>query len=99
MIVTVSSGMFAAAVLLFIAHLLARRRIVAALRDQYPNVLAELEAQTTDRPRGAVNAFAWSGRHRELGDPDLSSEVRRFRVFAILGVMVFVAAPFAWMLV
>jgi hypothetical protein len=92
-----AAALVAVSVALLLGHLVVRHGIRRVLMDRYPEVIAAFDAQMTARPRDAVNAFAWSGRHRDIGDDQLTASVMRFRLLAVGGVACFLAAPFAWM--
>jgi hypothetical protein len=48
-----------------------------SLRDHHPEEWSRLSKSLF--LRGAINKFALSGRHRQLGDPDLTFQVMCFR--------------------
>jgi hypothetical protein len=71
------------------ANLLMDRLIGVSLRDRHPKEWSRLSKSLF--LRGAIQSFALSDRHRELGDAELTFQVMIYRA-SVVGVLVMIVS-------
>jgi hypothetical protein len=84
-------------VIAFLLHMRAFFRLRRSLTREHPDEWVRLITDIGQGRQSPVQAFAWSGRHQELGDLTLTDAVRGYRIWGITAAAALLAAPFAWM--